>query len=156
MPRLVSTIPKISGLLAVVVILAAGCTNDAGGDTRPSGQSSTPSPTEVVNQPVKGEYSYANAGLNARVKFEGNPGEATLEIKNSTGRTLPKPGLYALTASTGKQIDGRVVSSAAIPDGKTGSYEVVFPPEVGPDTIGLLILLIGTDNYGAFVPPAAG
>jgi hypothetical protein len=52
--------------------------------------------------------------------------------------------------------NGKDWESISIPDGKTGDFKVTFPPEVRPDTIGLLILLIGPDNYGAFVPPAAG
>jgi hypothetical protein len=150
------TIRGFAALLVLVAILAAGCTSD-GDDGGPSSPTSsvTASASETVPVAVKGEYSYSNAGLNATVKFEPSGG-ATLEIDNGTGRTLPKPALYVENASTGKEIDGKVVSSAAIPDGKTSTFDVTFPPEVRPDTIGLLILLLGSDNYGAFVPPAAG
>ena len=150
------TIRGFAALLVFVAILAAGCTSD-GDDGGPSNgpSSATPSASETVPVAVKGEYSYSNAGLNASVRFEPSGG-ATLEIDNGTGRTLPKPALYVENASTGKEIDGKVVSSAAIPDGKTSTFDVTFPPEVRPDTIGLLILLLGSDNYGAFVPPAAG
>lgn len=150
------TIRGFAALLVLVAVLAAGCTSD-GDDGGPSSKPppATDSPTEAPPTAVKGEYSYSNAGLNASVRFEPSGG-ATLEIDNGTGRTLPKPGLYVENASTGKEIDGKVVSSAAIPDGKTSTFDVTFPPEVRPDTIGLLILLLGTDNYGAFVPPAAG
>jgi hypothetical protein len=110
--------------------------------------------TESIPPPIEDEYSCSNAGLNARVKFEAG-GKATLTIENDTGRILPKPALYVEHAATGREIAGRVVSSTAIPDGKTSTFDVTFPPEVRPDTIGLLILLIGPDNYGAFVPPAA-
>jgi hypothetical protein len=149
------TIRGFAALLVLAAILAAGCTSDGddGGPSRPS--SATASASETVPVAVKGEYSYSNAGLNASVRFEPSGG-ATLEIDNRTGRTLPKPALYVENASTGKEIDGKVVSSAPIPDGKTSTFDVTFPPEVRPDTIGLLILLLGSDNYGAFVPPAAG
>lgn len=150
------TIRRFAALLALAAILAAGCTNDRddGGSSK-SPPSATATATETPVVPIKGEYSYSNAGLNASVRFEPSGG-ATLEIDNDTGRTLPKPSLYVENASTGKEIDGKVLSSSAIPDGKTSTFEVTFPPEVRPDTIGLLILLLGPDNYGAFVPPAAG
>jgi hypothetical protein len=151
-----ATIRGFAALLVLAAILAASCTGD-GDDGGPSTQSpsATATATEPVPEPVKGAYSYSNAGLRASVRFEPSGG-ATLEIANDTGRTLPKPALYVENASTGKEIDGKVLSSAAIPDGKTSTFDVTFPPEVRPDTIGLLILLLGSDNYGAFVPPAAG
>ena len=156
MPRLVSKILRISSLLALAAALAVGCTNANGEGSPPTSKPPSASTTSPVDVPLKGEYSYANAGLNATVKFVPGGSGATLSVKNATGRTIPKPGLYILTASAGKQVNGKVESSAPIPDGKTGDFKVTFPPEVRPDTIGLLILLIGPDNYGAFVPPAAG
>jgi hypothetical protein len=149
------TTHRFAALLLLVAVLSAGCTSD-GDDGASNGPSSaTATASETVAAPVKGEYSYSNAGLNASVRFDPSGG-ATLEIDNDTGRALPKPGLYVENASTGKEIDGKVLSAAAVPDGKTSTFDVTFPPEVRPDTIGLLILLFGPDNYGAFIPPAAG
>jgi hypothetical protein len=54
-----------------------------------------------------------------------------------------------------REIDGKVLASTAIANGKVSTFDVTFPPSVRPDTIGLLILVLGTDNYGAFIPPAA-
>ena len=144
---------KLASFLVIASTITAGCTG-SGTDGNPPSTDRPPATTESIPPPIQDEYSYSNAGLNARVKFEGS-GRATLEIENDTGRTLPKPGLYVEHAATGREINGRVVSSAAIPDGETSTFDVTFPPEVRPDTIGLLILLIGPDNYGAFVPPAA-
>jgi hypothetical protein len=150
------TIRWFTALFALAAIVATGCTGDGedGGSAGPP-SSAPPTATETTPVAVKGAYSYSNAGLRASVRFEPGGG-AVLEIENDTGRTLPKPGLYVEDASTGKEIDGKVVSSAAIPDGETSTFDVTFPPEVRPDTIGLLILLVGPDNYGAFVPPAVG
>jgi hypothetical protein len=138
-------------LVAVVVGCTGGDDGSASSTTSPAAASSTPA---GVATPKAGAYSYANAGLNATVKF--GAGAATLTIRNDTGRTLEKPGLYVEDATSGKELDGKVAAAAPIPDGKTSAFKVTFPPEVRPDTIGLLILLIGPDNYGAFVPPAAG
>jgi hypothetical protein len=147
---------RFTALLVLAALLAAGCTGEGDDGGSPGPASSAPATaTETTPVAVRGAYSYSNAGLRASVRFEPGGG-AVLEIENDTGRTLPKPGLYVENASTGKEIDGKVESSAAIPDGETSTFDVTFPPEVRPDTIGLLILLIGSDNYGAFVPPAAG
>jgi hypothetical protein len=146
-------------LALLATLLAAGCSGGSSGGGSPSAATSTaPATTSTAPVPVAkpGEYSYVNAGLNATVKFGTSGGGATLTLKNSTGRTLEKPGLYVEEAATGKQINGKVVSAAPVANGKTSTFRVTFPPNVRPDTIGLLILLIGPDNYGAFVPPASG
>jgi hypothetical protein len=154
MPRLVATVRTFAAVLALVGVLAVGCTNDGDGGSQTPASSRSSSPTESTPVARAGEYSYSNAGLDATVKF-GTSG-ATLTLKNGTGRTIEKPGLYVEDATTGKEIDGKVAAASAIPDGKTGAFKVAFPSTVRPETIGLLILLIGPDNYGAFVPPAAG
>ena len=154
MHRPMSPPRTIVAFAVLASLLGAGCSGNANGS--PSGAASSPAAaTSTAEAPVaqKGEYSYVNAGLNATVKFAGG-GAATLTLANSTGRTLEKPGLYVEQASTGKQIDGKVVAAAPVADGKTSTFHVTFPPDVRPETIGLLILLIGPDNYGAFVPPA--
>jgi hypothetical protein len=155
MLRPVSPARPIAALLTLAVLGVAGCTDEPAGSSPSPGASATAPPTEDVPRQVKGQYTYQNAGLYANVRFAPDGG-ATLVIRNDTGRTLPRPGLYVQHAATGREIDGRVLNAAPIPDGEVGTFDVAFPPEVRPDTIGLLILLIGPDNYGAFVPPAAG
>ena len=58
-------------------------------------------------------------------------------------------------ADDGTEIDGKVTGAKPIPDGKNASFQFEFPPEVDPSTIGLLFLVLGEDDYGAFIPPAA-
>ena len=144
----------LAAALLLVGVAVVGCTGGDDGSASSTTSQAATSTAPGVAPPKAGAYSYANAGLNATVKF--GAGAATLTIRNDTGRTLEKPGLYVEDATSGKELDGKVGAAAPIPDGKTSAFKVTFPPEVRPDTIGLLILLIGTDNYGAFVPPAAG
>ena len=153
MPRPVTRPRTIAAVLLLASVAVVSCTRGDDGAT-PSGSSQpASSPPQSVPAPRAGEYTYTNAGLNATVKF-GADG-ATLTVRNGTGRTLERPGLYVEDATSGKEVDGRVAGASPIPDGKTSAFKVTFPPDVRPDTIGLLILLIGADNYGAFVPPAA-
>ena len=136
--------------LALALALSA-CTGDdgnggqqGGGD---GGKSPEPTPSDIVIEPGdSGVYRYANAGLVATLDLEGR----TLEIENGTGRDLPKPDFYVLEALDGTQIDGRVEEPAPVPAGETMTFDVVLDG-VQADDIGLVVLLMGQDNYGAFV-----
>lgn len=93
-------------------------------------------------------YHYANAGLSATLQLEGDKG--TLTIQNATGRELSPPGFYILDARDGKRIDGTVDAPGPVPDGQTGTFHVSFSG-LEDKNIGLVVLMIGPDNYGAFV-----
>jgi hypothetical protein len=93
-------------------------------------------------------YRYANAGLVATLVLEGQRG--TLEIDNGTGRELPDPGFYILDARDGHRIDARVEGAAPVPDGERKDFTVSFTG-IEDRNIGLVVLLMGPDNYGAFV-----
>ena len=85
-----------------------------------------------------------------RLQLEDNTG--TMEVDNASGFPLGKPDLYVLDGLTGARIDGSVLEAQPIEDGATASFQVQFPPEVTPKSLGLVILLFGSDNYGAFAP----
>jgi hypothetical protein len=53
---------------------------------------------------------------------------------------------------TGARHDGTVGAGAPIPDGDSATFQMTFPDEVKPRTIGLVILLFGDSNYGAMAP----
>jgi hypothetical protein len=57
-----------------------------------------------------------------------------------------------LDGLTGKHIDGKVPDAKPVADGEQTTFQVQFPPEVTPKSLGLVILLFGGDNYGAFAP----
>jgi hypothetical protein len=142
----------VPALLATVLLGA--CTNNdtktppsptgSGGSTQPS--SSTPS----ISTPP-GEYSYENAGVIATVKYA--PDKSTLTVTNHTGAEIPAPGLYMLDARDGHRIAGTVENSAPVPAASSKDFSVTFAQQVDEANVGLMILLIGHANYGAFVPP---
>jgi hypothetical protein len=139
--------------LAAALLLTA-CTGD--NTPAPSGTGSTgsgtgaPQPqTTVPSKP--GEYSYENAGVIANLKYE--PDKSTLTVINHTGAEIPAPGIYMLDARDGKRIAGTVENTEAVPTGDSKDFDVTFASPLEANNVGLMILLIGHANYGAFVPP---
>lgn len=130
-----------SGLLALVPLLVlAACTGSGKSD------GGRPSPQPVLRPGNSGVYRYVNAGLVATLDLP----KGTLEIENDTGRDLPKPGFYVLDATDGHRVPGRVIDAAGIPEGGTATFRIALDG-IAPKDIGLIVLLIGSDNYGAFV-----
>ncbi|HYV02618.1 MAG TPA: hypothetical protein VEM93_09865 [Actinomycetota bacterium] len=70
-------------------------------------------------------------------------------IENDTGRELPLAGFYILDARTGDRVGGEVKDPTSIPNGETKTFKISFGGLAIKD-IGLVILLVGHDNYGAF------
>ena len=97
-----------------------------------------------------GAFRYTNAGLVVTLELKTNTG--SMQVTNGTDHDLAKPDLYVLDGTTGKQIDGKVISAAPIPQGGKATFQVQFPPGVDDKSLGLVILLFGSDNYGAFAP----
>jgi len=94
-------------------------------------------------------YVYANAGVVATLQLE--DGAGTLEVVNRTGTELPRPDFYILDARDATRVEGTVKGAAPIPNGGTRTFGVSFPP-MELKNIGLVVLLMGSDNYGAFTP----
>jgi hypothetical protein len=92
-------------------------------------------------------YLYTNPGLVATMRLDGDSG--TLTIENDTGAELPSPGFYILDAGTGDRVVGQVKDPTVIPIGETRTFRVSFSG-LGIREIGLVILVIGHDNDGAF------
>jgi hypothetical protein len=136
------------GLLALALALASASCTGASGTVDGGGDGvGGPTPPDVVIRPGdSGVYRYVNAGLVATLDLRAR----TLEIENATGRTLAKPAFYALHAEDGHRVDGRVIDPAPIPAGETVRFAVELDG-IAPKDIGLIVLLIGRDNYGAFV-----
>ena len=137
-------------------MLLAGCTGsgdegDATGATGGVGitgvQDTGPTPAQTLT-PGVGSFTYENGGLTVTVDVEGSAG--TLEVDNRSGHDLDAPDLYVLDAVDGHEIAVDVTEGAPIGAGETATFDVSLG-DVDVDQVGLLVLLFGKDNYGAFV-----
>lgn len=145
-------IARTAAVFLVAVVFAAACSS-SGNEPGPTGTDGSgeenPTPVQTATGPPgTAVYRYVNAGLVATMSLDGEAG--TLEIENGTGRELPPPDFYILDARDGRRVKGTVEDPVAIPDSETMTFNVSFSG-LGLDNIGLVILLMGRDNYGAFV-----
>jgi hypothetical protein len=144
--------------IVMAATLATSCTRSTATEPRASGPTGsgtgtgsgsdtvTPEPT-ATGPPGTAVYRYANPGLVATIRLDGDSG--TMTIENDTGGELPPPGFYILDASTGDRVSGEVEDPTRIPNGETTTFRISFSG-LGIKDIGLVILVIGRDNYGAF------
>jgi hypothetical protein len=149
---------KPTGRVVVLLLLAialGACTGDDGDATAPSGPSPTsdvPTPAQTfTGAPGTAVYEYANEGLLVTLELDGS--EGTLEVDNGSTNDLDPPDVYVEDAVDGHEIDGEVVNSAPVAAGERATFDVTLDG-VTVDDIGLLVLLFGADNYGAFVRTA--
>jgi len=142
----------VAVLLLAVIIAAAACSS-GGNEPGPTGTNGSggenPTPVQTATGPPgTAVYRYVNAGLVATMRLDGEAG--TLEIENRTGGELPPPDFYILDARDGRRVKGDVLDATSIPNEQTMTFDVSFSG-LDIDNIGLVILLMGRDNYGAFV-----
>jgi hypothetical protein len=150
---------RFVALALVLAALLAACTDDGnGGEPTGPGTGGTGTttggvgPTPVTTGPAaRGTYEYVNAGLRVIVEIDGT--EGTMEVENGTDRELEPPDFYILDARDGTEIEGEVAEPAPTPGGETATFAISFEG-IEVRNIGLLVLLFGTDNYGAFVRTA--
>jgi hypothetical protein len=147
---------KTTGRAAAVALLLAlalgACTGEGdGAGTSPGGDgragSGSGEPSVTVSIPASSSvYRYDNEGLTVTIDLAAR----TMEVDNGTGREIPKPGFYVLDARDGHRVDGTVEGAADVPDGQTMTFDISM---AGVDLrdVGLIVLLVGKDNYGAFV-----
>jgi hypothetical protein len=134
----------------VVALGLAACTG--GGDGTPAEGPPTTSPPPVTSAE---SYVFTDAaGIEARLTLRGEGAELT--VRNDTGGVLPKPGVFVLDARDGVRTMWRVLDAAPVPDGERTSFEVERSAVPEAKHIGLVVLLLGGEDYGAFVPPRPG
>jgi len=129
------TLVRASFLAGLLTVALAACT---GGDAPPPEESPTTSPP-----PVTSADSYVftdSAGIEARIAIESEG--AVLTVTNDTGAVLPRAGVYVLDAR-------------AVPEGES-EWQVERPSVPEAKHIGLVVMLFGGEDYGAFVPPQPG
>jgi hypothetical protein len=145
-------------LAVVSLVLLAACDDN---EERPAATASTgggttssavPTPAETfTGAPGTASYTYAMDGLTVTVELDGS--EGTMEVENETEHDLDAPDLYVRDAADGHEIDGEVLASAPVPAGTSATFDVALDG-IGVDDIGLLVLMFGADDYGAFVRTA--
>lgn len=141
---------KISRALLAPLALLFLTACEAGEDTSPS-VSGVPTVTATATptfQAPPGSYRYQGLGVEAVLVFDGP--NASLRIANSTGYDLGEPHLYVLKADDGSRLDLTTADPAPIPAGDSARFQVSF--ESDPPAIGLVFLMLGEDDFGAFVP----
>ena len=134
--------------LLLGALLAAGCNKEPAPSPKPVSPSS-PSPSVAV---AKGDYTYNDYGIIATLTPGGE--SWAFKISNRTGQAIAKPGIYALDARDGHRIDATVEGSQPMNTGQSKEFTVVFPSELDPNHVGLVLLEIGSADWGAFAPPA--
>jgi hypothetical protein len=131
----------------------AGCTGSESppASTAPSTPSESPLPTVDVGPVafVPGKFAYSYLDVEATLAWSG--GNGTLAVHNGSESELGPPGLYAVTAER-PRVPGTVLDAASIPGGASATFDVTFPEDLSPDAVGMIALLFGNENWGAFSP----
>ncbi|MBI3648525.1 MAG: hypothetical protein HY240_07250 [Actinobacteria bacterium] len=135
--------------LVLLVLGLAACTKSAL-PVEPSTSATTPSMPSPPAVITPGQYRWSSGGLVVTLTLKTSVGK--MVVNNDTHSALAAPGIYVLDAATGKRIDGEVVGAAPVGVGDVGVFRVKFPTGVNDKDSGMVILLFGTDNYGAFAP----
>ena len=137
------------GLLVLLAVGTAACTSGGSADGAKGPEpSNVGSGTPVASATA---YTYARGGVSANLRY--TPGDGVLTVTNRSGGDLPAPGVYLLRADDGRRVEGRVSAADPLLDGATRTYRVTFATALASRNVGLILLLIGRDNYGAFIPP---
>ena len=134
---------------ALTTIVLASCTGD---EAQPPGAaSSNTSPPPVTSTD---SYVFTDAaGIEARLTLKADG--AALTVQNDTGDPLGVPGVYVLDARDGSRVDWNVLDARTTPKGES-EWQVDRPTVPEAKHIGLVVLLFGGEDYGAFVPPQSG
>jgi hypothetical protein len=135
--------------VSLAVLQLTACTGD--GEPEPS-----EGPPQTSPPPITSTESYVftdAAGIEARLTIEGEG--AVLTLTNDTGAELPEPGIFVLDARDGVRTDWPVIDGGAVAEGET-EWQLERPPVPEAKHIGLVVLLLGGEDYGAFVPPQPG
>ena len=142
------TLSRASIVAGLLVVSLAACTGD---DASPPDESATTSPPPVTSAD---SYVFTDAaGIEARITIEGEG--AVLTVTNDTGEALPRAGVYVLDARDGSRVDWTVLDARGVPEGES-EWQVERPPVPEAKHIGLVVMLFGGEDYGAFVPPQPG
>lgn len=132
----------------IVAFVAAAC---SGGVDAKKGNLPTSPAADATSSTAPRTYHYdGEGGVSATLRVVDSRWE--LSVINKTGRTLEEPSLYALDAEDGGHISATVAGASAMKDTEASDFEVSFEKSVGPDDLGLVLLLFGGENFGPLAP----
>ncbi|HEX6400463.1 MAG TPA: hypothetical protein VF108_08380 [Actinomycetota bacterium] len=132
----------LPGLVVVLLLSVTACT---GGPDGPSVSNGSPSPSLVVSS---SGFLYVAPGIEATFELTGSQGH--LVVLNRTGFPLGRPGIYLLDARDGARVPGVVSAPERISNRETREFDVTVEGAPERKNIGIVVLLFGGDNYGAF------
>jgi hypothetical protein len=135
-------------LRAVTAALLLALLHSVAACTSSNGEPSV-SPSPVLEVPP-GAYVYRTKGIEATFELRADAG--TLSVFNDTGYPLDDPGVYLLDARDGSRVDAEVIDAAPVTDGETSEFEVTIPGAPRAKHVGMIVLLAGDADLGAFVP----
>jgi hypothetical protein len=133
----------LHALVLLILSTIAACTGEPT-DATPPGSGSPAPALDVGSQ----GFIYLAPGLEATFELEGDAGR--LVVLNETGFPLGRPDLYVLDARDGARVAANVATPSRIPDGATRRFDVTVDGAPERKHVGLVVLLFGADNYGAF------
>lgn len=144
-------------LALALAAVATACTGDAEpgpSAAPPSSTEPTPSATPLPTRDpgavefAEGLFRYGPYNfVTAELRWRG--GDGKLIVDNRSGRELGPPALYAVLMDQ-REVPADVREAAPIPTGGAVRFDVSFPDSVGYDETGLVVLLFGEENWGAF------
>jgi hypothetical protein len=141
-------------LAAAILVMAVACTNDGSANSQTSPEPTVDNPTgDVAGNIVQGEWTYSLYGVKATFTWKDGP--ATLTVKNGSSEPVGAPGVYVVTRDQ-RHVDGKVADAAPLDPSASGDYTVTFPGGLQPTDIGLVVLELGSVNWGALGPKIQG
>ncbi|HSL10557.1 MAG TPA: hypothetical protein VLA82_04500 [Actinomycetota bacterium] len=139
-------------LMLILSVLLVGACERSGDDVAPSPTAPAPTTSPPPTLSSEGFLYTSKEGIRALATFDGARGR--LEVENTTGAELAAPGLYVLDAATGAVVEADVSPTRPVADGDGATFRVRLDRPMPPASIGLVVLLIGDEDRGAFLPPA--
>jgi hypothetical protein len=137
-------------LVGALLMAAVACTGGSSSTQTSAPDSASPLPTVNIDAKiVPGEWTYELRGLKAT--FTWKEGPATLTVKNGSGADVGAPAVYVVTQDQ-KRVDGSVDGSEPLANGAEGQYTVTFPTALERADVGLVVLELGDENWGALAP----
>jgi hypothetical protein len=139
-------------VLVALALVAVSCTGDtSSAPPVPSAQGGSPPPSvNVIATIVPGVWTYDLRGLKATFTWK-EGAQPTLTVKNGSGADVGAPAVYVVTQEQ-EQVDGSIDEAQPIADGASGDYPVTFPGDLQREDVGLVVLELGNENYGALAP----